>query len=180
MRGQYILGIRKTVTFLKVINKPTIYKFFKGFTNHKKNTNRTVVFSCTTLSKILKHRDQRSCLPTIQKTRSLQVYIDHLHHLHHLSLPIHHSSVPNFLTYNWITFCCFVCTTLKFLIILFTGYQIFYIKQSFSITCSFLGGMQKCSVSCITVFPCYQLDCLHLWTFLWLLDVSLKGLYMQF
>ena len=36
----------KKTTFLKDINKPIIYKFFKGFTNHRKKTNREVVFSC--------------------------------------------------------------------------------------------------------------------------------------
>ena len=32
-------------TFLQVINNPVIYKFFKDFTNHRKETNRVVGFS---------------------------------------------------------------------------------------------------------------------------------------
>ena len=34
--------MRKTATFLQVINKPITYKFFKDFTNHRKNTNRAI------------------------------------------------------------------------------------------------------------------------------------------
>ena len=34
----------KKVKFLWVINNPIIYKFFKDFTNHRKKTNRAVVF----------------------------------------------------------------------------------------------------------------------------------------
>ena len=37
---------RKKAAFLLVINNPIIYKFFKDFTNHRKKTNRAVVFSC--------------------------------------------------------------------------------------------------------------------------------------
>ena len=40
------LEIRKNATFVYVINNPIIYKFFKGFTYHRKKTNRAVVFSC--------------------------------------------------------------------------------------------------------------------------------------
>ena len=38
---------REKATFLYVINKPTIYKFFKDFTNDSKKTNMAVVFSQT-------------------------------------------------------------------------------------------------------------------------------------
>ena len=46
--------IRKQVTFLEVINKPIIYKFFKDFTNHKSKTNMAVVLSRRSLPDILK------------------------------------------------------------------------------------------------------------------------------
>ena len=36
-----------------MINNPIIYKFFKDFTNHRKKTNRVVVFSCRSFSNIL-------------------------------------------------------------------------------------------------------------------------------
>ena len=45
IRPKTILEIRKKATFY-VINKPSTYKFFKDFTNHRKNTNRAVSFSC--------------------------------------------------------------------------------------------------------------------------------------
>ena len=48
-RPETILESRKEATFLEVINKPFIYKFFKDFTNHRKKTNRAVVFSCRPL-----------------------------------------------------------------------------------------------------------------------------------
>ena len=38
-------------------NYPIIYMFFKDFTNHRKKTNRAVVFSCRV--SILKYRDHR-------------------------------------------------------------------------------------------------------------------------
>ena len=46
----------------EVINtfiNPMIYKFFKDFTNHRKKTNRAVVFSCRPSLNILKYRDHR-------------------------------------------------------------------------------------------------------------------------
>ena len=52
-----------------MINKPIIDKFFKDFTNHKKKTNRTVVFSCRPFPNILKYRDHWRELLTIWKTR---------------------------------------------------------------------------------------------------------------
>ena len=45
-----MLEIRKEATFLYVINNPIIYKFFKDFTNHKKNSDRAVVFVESILS----------------------------------------------------------------------------------------------------------------------------------
>ena len=52
-----------------MINNSIIYKFFKDFTNHRKNTNRAVVFSRRPFPNILKYRDHQWDLPTIWKTR---------------------------------------------------------------------------------------------------------------
>ena len=69
-----ILEIRKKVTFLLVINNPTIQKFFKDFTNHRKKTNRMVIFSSRTFLKIPKYRDHQWDLPKIWITRFFQTY----------------------------------------------------------------------------------------------------------
>ena len=42
IRPETILEIRKEATFFEVINNSIIYKFFKDFLNHWKNSNRTV------------------------------------------------------------------------------------------------------------------------------------------
>ena len=44
--------MRKKATFLLVINNSIIYKFLKDFTNHRKKTNKVVVFSCRPFLKI--------------------------------------------------------------------------------------------------------------------------------
>ena len=44
---------------LAMINNPIIYKLFKYFTNHRKKTNRVVVFSSRPFPNILKYRDHR-------------------------------------------------------------------------------------------------------------------------
>ena len=46
VRGSAVdcMKISKKATFLWVINNTIIYKFFKDFTNHRKKTNRAVVF----------------------------------------------------------------------------------------------------------------------------------------
>ena len=44
-RPKTILQIRKKATFLYMINNPITYKFVKDFANHRKKTNRAVVFS---------------------------------------------------------------------------------------------------------------------------------------
>ena len=44
--------------------------------NHRKKTNRAVVFSSRPFPNILKHRDHRRDLPTIRKTRLLQTHIE--------------------------------------------------------------------------------------------------------
>ena len=43
----------KSATLLYVINKSIIYKLFKDFTNHRKKTNRAVVFSHTLFNHLL-------------------------------------------------------------------------------------------------------------------------------
>ena len=56
-RPETLLEIRKKATFLQLINKLIIYKFFTDFTNHGKKTNRAVAFSCRPFPNILKYRD---------------------------------------------------------------------------------------------------------------------------
>ena len=55
---------------------PIIYEFFKYFTNHRKKTNRMVVFSCRPYPSILKYRKHWWNLPTIWKTRLLKTLIE--------------------------------------------------------------------------------------------------------
>ena len=77
LRGpKTILEIRKKATFMLVINKPVIYKFFKDFTNHRKKSSRAVVFSCRPFPDILKIKDYGWDLPTIWKTRILLTHIE--------------------------------------------------------------------------------------------------------
>ena len=52
-RTKTILEIRKKARFFKVIKNPIIYEFFKDFTNHRKKTNREVVFSSRPFPKLL-------------------------------------------------------------------------------------------------------------------------------
>ena len=49
----------KNITLFLVINNPITYKFFKDFTNRRKKTNSTIVFSCRYFPSILKYRDHR-------------------------------------------------------------------------------------------------------------------------
>ena len=51
------MEIRKQATFLEVINKYIIYKLFEDLTNHRKKTNRVVIFNLGPLTKILQYRD---------------------------------------------------------------------------------------------------------------------------
>ena len=60
-------------TILEAINKPVIYKFFKDATDHRKKTNRTVVFSHRPLPIILKPKRD---LPTTWKTKFLQTLME--------------------------------------------------------------------------------------------------------
>ena len=64
-----ILEIWKKATFLYVLNNPSIYKFFKDFTNHRKRAKMTVVFSSRPFLNILKYRNHWWDFPTIWKTR---------------------------------------------------------------------------------------------------------------
>ena len=75
-RPKTILEIRKKTTFLQVTNNAIIYNLFKDFTNHRKKTNRAVVFSSRPFSNILKYRDHRCNLPTIWKTRLLKTLVE--------------------------------------------------------------------------------------------------------
>ena len=62
--------------FLKVINKRIIYKFFKEFVNHKKKTNRVVVFSCRCNPNILKYCQHRLNVPKIRRSRFIETQIE--------------------------------------------------------------------------------------------------------
>ena len=53
------MEIRKNVTFLYVINKSIIYKFFQDLTNNREKTNRVVTFRSRPLPDILKYRDHK-------------------------------------------------------------------------------------------------------------------------
>ena len=66
---------KKKATFLQVINKPVIYKFFKDFANHRKKNNRVVIFSHRLFYNILKYMDHQGALQTIYKTRLLQIIL---------------------------------------------------------------------------------------------------------
>ena len=55
----------KNTKFLKMINRPIIYNFFKAFINHKKKTNRTVAFSHRLFPNNLKYCDHRWDLSTV-------------------------------------------------------------------------------------------------------------------
>ena len=61
-----------------MINKSIIFKFFKDFTNHRKMTNRTVVFSDKPFPNLFKSWEYRWDLPTIWNTRLLQTPIEEL------------------------------------------------------------------------------------------------------
>ena len=53
-----------------------IYKFFKDFTNHRKKTYRSAVFSCIPFPNILKYSDHQWNIATIWKIRLLQALIE--------------------------------------------------------------------------------------------------------
>ena len=55
-----------------MINNLIIHKSFKDFTNHRKNTNRAVFFSCRLFPNILVYRDHQWNLSTIWKKESLR------------------------------------------------------------------------------------------------------------
>ena len=68
-----IQEIRKKDTFLEVVNKTIIYKFFQDFTNHRKKTNRAVVFSAKPFPNTFKYKTHRLDIPTLWKARFLWV-----------------------------------------------------------------------------------------------------------
>ena len=69
------IGDQKKAKFIKVINQLIIYKFFKEFINHKKKTNRAVVFSCRCLPNILKYCDYRLNIKKFRWSRFNQAQI---------------------------------------------------------------------------------------------------------
>ena len=56
-RPETILEIREQVIFLEVIKQSIFYKFLKDLTNHRKKTNKLLVFSQRPVITILKHYD---------------------------------------------------------------------------------------------------------------------------
>ena len=69
-------GDQKKAKYLKVIKNLIIYKFFKEFINHKKKTNRAVVFSCRYFPSIFKYCDRRLNFPKIKRSRFIQTQIE--------------------------------------------------------------------------------------------------------
>ena len=61
-----------------MINNPIIYKFFKDFTNHRKKTNRAVVFSYRTFPNILKYRTTLETFQQLGKQDSLRCLLKNL------------------------------------------------------------------------------------------------------
>ena len=74
-RPKTILGISKK-SYTSCGEKQAYYKFFKDFTNHQKNTNRVLVFSCRPLPSILQYRDHQWDFSTVWKTRLLQTHFE--------------------------------------------------------------------------------------------------------
>ena len=71
-----ILEIRKNGHTSQLTRNSIIYKSFKDFTNHRKKTNRVVVFSSRPLPIILKYRDHQWDLPAICVLSSIfRIYI---------------------------------------------------------------------------------------------------------
>ena len=66
------MEITKMATFFQVINNPMIYKFFKDFTNHRKNSNRAAVFSSSHFPSILRHKDHHETFQQSGKQDSLR------------------------------------------------------------------------------------------------------------
>ena len=49
-------------------DKPIIFKLFKDFGNHERNTSRALVFSCKPLPTIPMYKNHKEDLPTFRKT----------------------------------------------------------------------------------------------------------------
>ena len=59
-----------------MINNPIIYKFFNEFTNHRKKTNKVMVFSSRPFSIIFKDKDHWWGPPAIWKRRPFQTHVE--------------------------------------------------------------------------------------------------------
>ena len=88
IRRSDLLSTEKTSNYWKSENRPhfsrlsislLLTSFFKDSTNHKKKTNRTVVFSHRPLPNILKYWDRRWDHPTIWKIRLLETLAEEFH-----------------------------------------------------------------------------------------------------
>ena len=73
-RHKTIPEITKKHLYQVTNNQPINCKFFKEFTNHRKNISRAVVFRCKVYS--VRYKDHRWDPSTIWKTRYLQTHIE--------------------------------------------------------------------------------------------------------
>ena len=89
---------QKKAKFLKVINNLIIYKFFKEFINHKKMTNRIVVFSCRCIPNILKHCDHSLNFPKIRRSRLIETQIEKVQFHRSSELPLEHNESQKLLS----------------------------------------------------------------------------------
>ena len=67
-RAKLILEIRKKATFCQVIDNATTYKFFKGFTKHRKKTSRAAAFSSRTTKETFQQSGKLDSLRHILKS----------------------------------------------------------------------------------------------------------------
>ena len=77
-RPKTILEIRKKPHFSRWSTILLLISFSKNVTNHRKKTNRKVVFNSRPLPNILKYRDHWWDLPTIWKIRLFQTHIEEI------------------------------------------------------------------------------------------------------
>ena len=75
-RPEVILEIRKKLNFSGWSTSLLFTSFFKEFINHRKKTNRAVVFSCRCFSNILKYCNHRLNFPEIRRSRFIQTQIE--------------------------------------------------------------------------------------------------------
>ena len=83
--SQHLIMIEKTWNhtenqekkmFLEVIDRLIICKFFKDFTNHGKETVRTLLFSCRPHPNTFTYRNLKSDFPTTWRIRFIETYIE--------------------------------------------------------------------------------------------------------